>query len=278
MTGVITAIRVALRRSLPPPASFAVRANWRFLSSLPPRMIVAPFVTRRLQIYGYGGGDGASSLVAQLRSVNALAPTHMRRVMTKFGSDTDSPRFHNYTTVYSTLFDGWRDRPLRIFELGLGTNDWSFASTMGVGGVPGASLRGWRALLPQALVYGADIDRGTLFEEERIKTCYCDQLDAESIRALWSRPELRDGMDILIEGGLHTFAANVSFLEGSLEKLRPGGVSVVENIVREEIPRWLDRLETIDSKRWPDYEFALILLPGSPNERDNNLLVVRRPR
>jgi hypothetical protein len=87
--------------------------------------------------------------------------------MTRHGSDKGSG-WHNYTTVYSTLFWGWHDRPLRILELGLGTNNpglmWH--------GVPGASLRGWREIFPSALIYGADIDRDILFQEERIKTLF----------------------------------------------------------------------------------------------------------
>lgn len=37
-----------------------------------------------------------------------------------------------------------------------------------------------RELFPHALVYGADIDRDILFEEDRIKTFYCNQLDSVS--------------------------------------------------------------------------------------------------
>src|SRR6516225_9845432 len=63
----------------------------------------------------------------------------MCRTMTRYGSDKGSgwhyirergpeypaaqgecPGPNNYTTVYSTLFRGWHDRPLRILELGLG--------------------------------------------------------------------------------------------------------------------------------------------------------------
>ena len=161
-----------------------------------------------------------------------------------------------------------------MLELGLGTNNPDVLSNMGVFGAPGASLRGWRDLFPQASVYGADIDRRILFEEDRIKTFYCDQLDKSSIRALWSQPALRDGADIIIEDGLHTFEANISFLEASLDHLRPGGIYVVEDIGWEDIERWYERLDKVYSKQYPTHEFALVVLA---KHDDGNMLFIRRP-
>ena len=85
-------------------------------------------------------------------------------------------------------------------------------------------------LFPNAAVCGADVDRRILFREDRIKTFYCDQSDRSSIRELWSQPDLQGGADIIIEDGLHTFEANVSFLEESLDHLCPGGIYVTEDI------------------------------------------------
>jgi SAM-dependent methyltransferase len=191
--------------------------------------------------------------------------------MTKFGSDKGRP--NNYTPVYSELFKERCNRPLRVFELGLGSNNLDVLSNMGVFGAPGASLRGWRELFPRAQVFGADIDRRILFQEDRIKTFYCNQLDRASIRDLWSQPELLDGADIIIEDGLHTFEANVSFLEESLDHLRPGGIYVIEDIGRDCVEQWYHRLETVYSERYPAYEFAFVLLAKSGG---NNLLVIRR--
>jgi hypothetical protein len=191
--------------------------------------------------------------------------------MTKYGSDKG--RLNNYTPVYSALFMERCDQPLRIFELGLGTNDGDAPSNMGVFGAPGASLRGWQELFPHAFVYGADIDRRILFQVDRIKTFYCDQLDRSSIRELWSQPDLQDDMDIIIEDGLHTFEANVSFLEESLDRIRPGGFYVTEDIMSFDRDEWYQRLETIYSKQYPTYEFAYVALPSGSSD----LLVVRRP-
>jgi SAM-dependent methyltransferase len=193
--------------------------------------------------------------------------------MTKYGSD--KARMHKYTAVYSALFKDRYDQHLLFFELGLGTNNPDAPSNMGVFGVPGASLRGWRELFPHALVYGADIDRGILFQEERIKTFYCDQLDPSSIGELWSQPDLQRGADIIIEDGLHTLEANVSFLERSLDHLRPGGIYITEDILREYVDDWNDQLETVFSKRYPSYEFAFLTLPDRRN-KDHNMLVIRR--
>ncbi len=195
--------------------------------------------------------------------------------MTWHGSDKGHG-WHNYTTVYSELFRGLRDRQLRIFELGLGTNNPKFACNMGEAGRPGASLRGWRELFPNALVYGADIDRDVLFEDDRIKTFYCDQLDRVAIADLWSHPDLRCGMDIIIDDGLHTLEGNLSFLEGSLQYLRRGGVYVVEDIRGDTIEKWRAQLETVYSKRFQNYEVALVELPDSISTYDNNLLIIRR--
>ena len=40
---------------------------------------------------------------------------------------------------------------------------------------PGASLRVWNEYFKNATIYGADIDKSTLFEEKKIKTFYVDQ-------------------------------------------------------------------------------------------------------
>jgi hypothetical protein len=205
-----------------------------------------------------------------------MVPTRMCRVMTWYGSDKGCFH-HNYTVVYQLLFKNLTEEPLRIFELGLGTNNEGVKSTMGALGSPGASLRGWRDLFPNAQVYGADIDLGILFEEERIKTFYCDQLDQAAIRELWAQPDLKDGVDILIEDGLHTFEANVSFLEGSLEHVRPNGYYIIEDIKGKFTEEWLGLLEMTYAKRYPAYEFVFASLPNSYNKHDNNLLIVHKP-
>lgn len=238
------------------------------------RTLLGRFLTLTPTVYCFNSDDN-SQLIRRLRSVNTTMPTKACRVMSKYGSDKGRLG-HNYTTVYSALFGAYHNKPLRIFELGLGTNNPDLPSNMGVTGRPGASLRGWRELFPQAFVYGADIDRTILFHEDKIKTFFCNQLDQDSIRELWNLPDLQDGVDILIEDGLHTLEANISFLEGSLEHLRPGGIYVVEDITTDNIPKWRVLLETVYSRRYPDCEFALTILPNVVDSENNNILIIQR--
>lgn len=273
---MIATARELLSRNLSPEAYRYVRSCWWHSRFYLPHLAASPFIRRTPKVQGFPRGH-TSELVHQLRGTNVFAPTKMCRLMTRHGSDKGQGN-HNYTTIYSVLFAELRNQPIRIFELGLGTNNPEITSSMGVNGRPGASLRGWRELFPHALVYGADIDRDILFEEERIKTFYCDQLDRVAIRDLWAHPILQDGMDIIIDDGLHTFESNMSFLDGSFEHLRPGGVYVIEDIIQETIERWHNQLEMIYLKRFPNDEVAFIEVPNSFNDRDNNLLIIRRHR
>jgi hypothetical protein len=266
-------LRTLLRPVVSPKVFQSVRFWWWCISSHFPRLFISRFLKRSPQVRSFGAAQVPSHLAKQLQSVNVVAPTKMCRVMTKYGSD--KARAHKYTTVYSALFKGRYAQSLLVFELGLGTNNPDAPSNMGVFGVPGASLRGWRELFPHALVYGADIDRRILFQEDRIKTFYCNQLNPSSIRELWSQPDLQGGVDIIIEDGLHTLEGNVSFLERSLDHLRPGGIYITEDILRDHVSDWYDRLETIYSKQYPTYEFVFVVLPDRGN-KDHNMLVIRR--
>jgi hypothetical protein len=250
-----------------------IRFRWWCLSSYIPRLISSGFVKRTPYVRSFGSSLIPSHLASQLEKVNTLAPTKMCRVMSKYGSDKG--RVHNYTTVYSALFKERGDQPLRILELGMGTNNPDVLSNMGMFGAPGASLFGWRELFPKSLVYGADIDRRILFQKDRIKTFYCNQLDQTSIRGLWSHPELQGGADVIIEDGLHTLEANISFLEGSLQHLRPGGTYITEDIASSDVDKWYDLLETTLSKKYPNYEFVFVVFEGGKRDA-YHVLVVRR--
>ena len=263
-------LRPVVRRSLSPRTVQYLRFRYWFFSRYLPRIISSRVIQRTADVRMFGVDQPGSYLARQLQRVNVLAPTDMCRVMAKWGSDKAR---NGYTPLYSALFSSRCNQPLRILELGLGTNNPNMLSNMGVFGAPGASLRGWRELFPHALVYGADIDRQILFEEDRIKTFFCDQLDQSSIRELWSHEDLREGADIIIEDGLHTFEANVSFLDVSLEHLRPGGIYVVEDIGLDCVDKWYNQLETVYAKEYSEFEFAFVLLASRGS---NNLVVIRR--
>ena len=273
---MLKSFRELLKRQLAPHTYQWVRYYyWNGFFYLP-RLAASCFIRRAPLVQSFSEGR-TPELVRQLCSVNVFHPTRMCRVMTKHGSDKGH-RWHNYTTIYSVLFGKLRDQPLRIFELGLGTDNPKLVSSMGVTARPGASHRGWREIFPQALVYGGDIDRDVLFEEDRIKTFYCDQLDSVAIRDLWLQPVLRGGMDIVIDDGLHTFEGNMSFLDGSLEHLRAGGIYVIEDIHCETVGKWHESVRNDLLRRFPNHEFAFVALPNSLNDRDNNLLIIRRFR
>jgi hypothetical protein len=114
-----------------------------------------------------------------------------------------------------------------------------------------------------------------LFQDDRIETFYCDQLDQASIHQLWSQMD-QARLDIIVEDGLDTFEASISFLEGSIARLRPRGIYVIEDIMTSKVDRWKDQLESIYSKRYPSFAFAFVRLPSHSNSFGNNLLVILR--
>ena len=155
----------------------------------------------------------------------------LRELFQKYGSDKAST--HNYYLLYGAIL---ANGAKRVLEIGLGTNDSSVVSHMGNTGHPGSSLRAFRDLLPGAIIYGADIDKKVLFSEDRIETFWTDQTEDEAMAKLFST--VPGDMDLIIDDGLHSSAANLRTLFYALPKIKKGGWIVIEDIVAEAIPLW----------------------------------------
>jgi hypothetical protein len=202
--------------------------------------------------------------------------TPLCKIMGECGSDKGHEHirtsWHNYTILYYSQFEKMIHKPLRLFEMGLGTNNTAYKSNMGVHGRPGASLRGWATFFSNARIYGADIDRDILFEEDRIKTYYCDQTQAHVIKDMWNTDELREPFDIIIDDGLHEYDANVCFFENSIHKLAKGGYYVIEDILTPLLPAWEQKISEWKIA-YPHLIFQLLMLPSTRNPNDNNVLM-----
>ena len=143
-------------------------------------------------------------------------------------SDKSSP--NNYHILYSFIFNELGvNESLNVLEIGIGTNNPYLVSTMGIYGTPGASLYAFKEYLPNSNIYGCDIDRDILFEYERIKTCYVDQLNSKSFEEISNKfGDIK--FDLIIDDGLHSIGSNFNTLLFALKNLKDNGWLVVEDI------------------------------------------------
>lgn len=202
-------------------------------------------------------------------------PTTLCAIMTSFGSDKGDER-HTYTTLYSKLFSPWKNESIHLFELGIGTNFTDIPSNMGPEGKPGASLYGWSLFFPRAHIYGADIDKRILFNDQNIKTYYCDQCDAKSIQDLFLHDDLKNiTFDIIVEDGLHEFDANLNFLLNSIHKLKKGGIYITEDLKATSRVDFIQILPKL--KKMLDLKYIeVIMIPSQLNLFDNALLIIQK--
>ena len=154
----------------------------------------------------------------------------------KYGSDKSTT--HNYFIFYSYILNnlGIKNK-LNILEIGLGTNNPNLVSTMGSSGMPGATLRAFKDYLSNSNLYGADIDKDILFSENRINTCYVDQLNYSSFDNIKNNfGNIK--YDLIIDDGLHSIGANLNTLIFSLNNINNGGYIIIEDIAEIFLENW----------------------------------------
>ena len=136
---------------------------------------------------------------------------------------------HSYDLFYNYYFYKIRNQINNVFELGIGSNNENIKSNMRNFTKPGSSLKVFREYFSKANIYGADIDKDILFNEERIKTYYVDSLNNLSIKKMWEKIKINE-FDIIIDDGLHTYESNINFFNESFSKLKNGGFYIIEDI------------------------------------------------
>jgi hypothetical protein len=138
---------------------------------------------------------------------------------------------------------------------------------MTVNGMPGASLRVWKDYFKNAQIYGADIDKDILFQEDRIKTYYVDQLNTPSIETMWKKIGIQN-FDIIIDDGLHTTDANINLFTNSFSKLKKNGIYIIEDVHLLELNNIMEKLKNFNTE-------LIVLQNKNIPSLGNNLVIVR---
>tara|TARA_Y100001958_G_C21148285_1_gene485103 strand:+ start:155 stop:853 length:699 start_codon:yes stop_codon:yes gene_type:complete len=203
--------------------------------------------------------------ISNLKSENFLT-----NLMNKYGSDKGGlNNHHNYSFYYTEIFCLKRKQIKNFLEIGLGTNNVNVPSNMGAEGKPLASLKAWREYFPNAKIFGADIDKNILKNEDRIYTCFVDQRDPETISKMFQEFGVKK-FDVIIEDGLHEFNANVSFFENAIEYLANDGIYIIEDIFYKDIKKFEKYLET------KNYQYSIIELYHPENISNNCLIKITK--
>jgi len=154
---------------------------------------------------------------------------------------------HNYTKIYSLLFSPLKMEKINILEVGLGTNNTSIPSNMGELGKPGASLRVWKDYFNNASIYGADVDKDILFQEDRITTGYMDQLDKNSIEEFFKNLN-NFTPNVVIDDGLHTLDAAITLHKNCINRVASGGFYIIEDVIDENLDSLKEHLNQYNDK------------------------------
>lgn len=152
----------------------------------------------------------------------------LKYLFTKYGSDKGEGL---YWTVYTNYMKNLKEQNIKLLEIGIGTNNPNLVSTMGNSGKykSGGSLRAFSEYLENSEVFGADIDKNILFNENRIKTYYIDQLDI-STYTNFNNFFGNIKYDIIIDDGLHSIGANLNTILFGLNNINKNGVIIIEDI------------------------------------------------
>jgi len=170
------------------------------------------------------------SVLPEIEKLNTSEDiTEIGKIFKANQSDKAGPA-HRYDLIYQDIFSKLKtEQSINILEIGLGTNNPDTVSHMGRNGRPGASLYAYREFFPKANIFGADVDKRILFESERIKTAYVDQLKTETFEQMHKELGEPD-LDLFIEDGLHSVSASLNSLNYAISVTKKNGYIILEDL------------------------------------------------
>jgi hypothetical protein len=148
-----------------------------------------------------------------------------REVFKKNGSDKGGENrsqnnkiIHFYGEFYEETLKDLKVN--NLLELGIG----QFKNEL-----PGASIRAWKEIYPEAKIHATDIRSELLFKEKNIETYYVDQFDRSELLKL--KEKFKDiNFEVIVDDGSHIFEANILSFEILYEKLADNGFYFIEDV------------------------------------------------
>lgn len=184
---------------------------------------------------------------------------------------TDKFGYHDYTPNYHQMLQGWRDRPLRMLEIGVG----------GYGGEDrgGESLEVWRDYFAKAQITGIDIQKKTMDLGPRVQILQGSQVDAEFLSGTVAD---RGPFHIILDDGSHRNEHVVESFGLLFPTLEPGGIYIIEDVQTAFFPRFGGSLALADPNSVGMVGRLLLALPenGAGDvvaiERFHNILALHK--
>lgn len=118
-----------------------------------------------------------------------------------------------YEFVYDDKFDKIRNEVKKFLEIGI---------------YEGASLRMWKDYFPNATIYGLDVCKKLMFEEDRIITRCVDQGNENDLKKFIE--EFGDNYDIIMDDGSHFSQHQQISFSFLLPYLKSKGIYVIEDL------------------------------------------------
>ncbi len=132
---------------------------------------------------------------------------------------TDKWGLHFYTPLYHRLFASFRERPVRLLEIGVGG--------YGYRSLGGASLAMWAEYFPLGRIVGIDVFAKTLDMDPRVIVLHGSQSDTAFLREVAAT---HGPFDIVIDDGSHRPQHVVSSFIELFPHVADGGIYVVEDV------------------------------------------------
>lgn len=153
-----------------------------------------------------------------------------------YGSDKWGGHF--YTPHYENHFNPFKNRSIKILELGIG----GYADP----NKGGASLRMWKNFFRKGNIFGIDIYDKSQLEESRIQTFKGSQVDEDFLKKILKKIGTPD---IIIDDGSHLNEHIIDSFKILFPLLKKGGIYVIEDIQTSYWPEYGGDSENIENKK-----------------------------
>ena len=168
--------------------------------------------------------------------------TELCKIFKKYKSDKCPEILHSYSPSYYEELKEFRGLFENVLEIGIGSSSL-MVPICGNDYEIGASLKGWRDFFIRAQIYGIDIEKTTLFTDERISTFYTDQSKSNELENTineikkFSKNDYLE-FDIILDDGSHIVEHMILSFETLGKYVKYNGFYIIEDIKRNDLEKF----------------------------------------